>query len=168
MVLYAETTLDTERMTLLLDLASGVIRRFTGQHLDLVEGDQVEFGPTTRTTLFLPERPVNAISEVTVDAVATDDFDWTRWGTIENVPSGEWSAGAIVTYDHGYEPDSDELSAVKAVCLGMATRAFTLNERSASEALGPTLMESAGYAPEVFLTPGEKSILWDLGAVPVG
>ena len=34
--------------------------------------------------------------------------------------------------------------------------------------MGSTLMESAGYAPEVFLTEGEKWLLADYGKVLVG
>lgn len=169
LVAFAETSLDTPRMELLLQLASGVVRRFTGQTLSEVLGDQVEYGPTDRLALFLPERPVLAVSAITVDGDAFTDFDWTRWGTLTRVDAGAWASGPIVvTYDHGYAADSDEMDAIRSVVLAAASRAFTLNERSASEALGSTVLESAGYSPEVFLTPGEKSLLWDLGAVPVG
>jgi hypothetical protein len=52
--------------------------------------------------------------------------------------------------------------------MDMSMRALSLNERSASEALGSTLMESAGYSPELFLTPGEQMRLADFGMVLVG
>lgn len=160
---FANATLDTPRMQALLDLASGVIRQFTGQTLSQVLGDQVEFGPRSSTILQLPEVPVTAVSDISVLTVTTTAYEWGRWGLI--VGDDFWTDGAVVTYDHGYAAASEELESVKAVCMASASRAFTMNERSASEALGSTLMESAGYSPEVFLTPGERDTLMNLISV---
>ena len=79
-----------------------------------------------------------------------------------------WVYGATVTYTHGYAEMSDEFGVIRTICIEAASRAYTLNERSASEAMGSTLMESAGYSPEVFLTEGEKRALADLGKVGIG
>ena len=64
-----------------------------------------------------------------------------------------------MTYSHGYAETDPEFGVFRSICIESASRAFTLNERSASEAMGSTLMESAGYSPEVFLTQGEKEML---------
>jgi hypothetical protein len=166
MALASNLALDTPRMQALLDLASGRIRQFTNQTLSVVLGDQVEFGPRFSTLLVLPQVPVLAVSSITVDAVAVTDFNWFRWGNVFGTT--DWTEGAIVTYDHGYLTTSDEYALVKGICIASATRAFTMNERSASEAFGSTLMETAGYSPEIFLTPGEQADLRDFDVVAVG
>ena len=64
-----------------------------------------------------------------------------------------------MTYSHGYAETTEEFKAIKSVCLSAAVRAFTMNRDGASTALGNTVMEAAGYGPEIFLTPGEKETL---------
>jgi len=166
---------DLSRMQLFLDLASAEIRRYTAQTLSTVAADVVILPALERTTLILPERPVTAITTVVAGGVtlsSATDYWFTRAGLLHAgtiaVEGTFWSSGATVTYDHGYAETTDEYKALKAVCLESASRAYTLNERSASEAMGSTLMESAGYAPEVFLTLGEKMSLADFGKVLVG
>ena len=166
---------DLSRMQQHLEMASANIRRYTGQTLSTVAGDVVVLPALQRTSLVLPERPVTAIASVVANGVtlsSSTDYWFTRAGVLHSgtmtVEGTFWSYGATVTYSHGYAEGSDEYEAIKSVCLEAAARAFTLNERSASEAMGSTLMESAGYAPEVFLTVGEKMLLADLGKVLVG
>lgn len=165
---------DLSRMQLFLDLASAAIRRLCGQTLSAVGADVVTLPGIDRSTLILPERPVTAISGVSAGGVAIlpTAYWFTRAGLLHSgtiaAEGVDWSSGATVTYDHGYAETTDEYRAIKAVCLEVASRAYTLNERSASEAMGSTLMETAGYAPEVFLTPGEKMELADFGKVGVG
>lgn len=166
---------DLSRMQLFLDLSSATIRRYCAQTLSVVENDVVTLPPKERTTLILPERPVTAISGVTANGAALSgatDWWFTTAGLLHAgtmaVEGTFWSYGATVTYTHGYAENTDEYKAIKAICLEAASRAYTLNERSASEAMGSTVMESAGYAPEIFLTLGEKMTLADFGKVLVG
>jgi hypothetical protein len=165
---------DLARMQFLLDLSSAAIRRYCGQTLSPVVADVVILPALERATLVLPERPVTAITSVVVASVtiSSSDYWFTRAGLLHRgtiaLEGAFWSQGATVTYDHGYAESTDEYKAIKAVCLEAASRAYTLNERSASEAMGSTVMESAGYAPEVFLTLGEKMSLADFGKVLVG
>lgn len=159
---------DLARMQSHLELSSAVIRRFCGQTLSTVALDVVVLEPIERDTLVLPERPVTAVSGVVVLSVPNTNFRFTRAGLVIEKSGLFWSDGATVTYDHGYAEETEEYKAIKAICLESASRAFTLNERSASEALGDTVMESAGFSPEVFLTPGEKMLLADFGKVAVG
>lgn len=170
---YMGMTLPTDlaRMQMLLDLASAAVRRYCGQTLSPVDNDVVILEPIERDTLILPERPVTAVSSVlinTIPSVPTTNYRFTRAGLIHELSGAFWSDGATVTYNHGYTESTDEYKAIKSVCLSAASRAYTLNERSASEFLGSTLAESAGYSPEVFLTPGEKMQLADFGKVAVG
>ncbi|HEY5987758.1 MAG TPA: hypothetical protein VIV12_15490 [Streptosporangiaceae bacterium] len=170
---YMGITLPTDlaRMQMMLELASASIRRYCGQTLSPVDNDVVVLEPIERDTLVLPERPVTAVSSVlinTIPSVVTTNYRFTRAGLIHELSGLFWSSGATVTYNHGYAESTDEYKAIKGVCMAAASRAYTLNERSASEFLGSTLAESAGFSPEVFLTPGEKMQLADLGKVAVG
>jgi len=159
---------DLARMQLFLDLASAEIRRYTAQTLSEVALDVVVFPETDWDRLILPERPVTAVSSIVVGLVPYTNYRFTRAGIIHELSEMGWSSGATVTYTHGYTETTDEYKAIKGTCLEAASRAYTLNERSASEAMGSTLMESSGYAPEVFLTMGEKMALSDFGSVRVG
>lgn len=170
---------DLARIQQLLGSASAAIRRYAGQTLSQVVGDVDILEAVERDTLILSERPVTTITTVVVNGVtlsASTDYYATDLDKLAGLlRSGKlgsrgtnWSSGATVTYDHGYAESSDEYATIKTICMEAAARAYTLNERSASEFLGSTLAESAGYAPEVFLTPGEKMQLADLGKVLVG
>jgi len=165
---------DLARLQFMLAAASAEIRGFTGQMLSEVVGDVVVLGACQRDTLLLPERPVTAITLLTVSGTPYTDYRFTRPGLIKQgatestVEGTFWSYGATVTYNHGYTETSDAFAHLRQISIDVAARAFTLNERSASEAMGSTLMESAGYSPEIFLTQGEKWKLMDLGQVLVG
>lgn len=159
---------DLSRLQALLKSASSAIRRYCGQVLSEVANDVVVLEPIERDTLLLPERPVTAISSILVGVSGYTNYRFTRAGRIVELSGLFWSTGATVTYNHGYAESSDEYDSIKSICMEAASRAYTLNERSASEFLGSTLAESAGYSPEVFLTPGERMQLADLGKVLVG
>lgn len=165
-----ETPADLARLQAILDSASAVVRRFTGQVLSEVVSEVVVLEGIERPTLILPERPVTAIASVVENSITLPaaDYTFTRAGLLKRVSEANWSDGATVTYTHGYTETTDEFKELRTVCIESAARAFTLNERSASEVMGSTLMESAGYAPEVFLTEGEKWMLADFGKVLVG
>jgi len=163
---------DLARLQALLDSASSLIRGETGQVLSEVTDDvivvQPEFDPVfgrrnpppraMGDVIYLPERPVTAVA-IEVDAVAFTDFGFTSEGVVYRTDGSWWDKAAEITYSHGYAETSQEFGQLRAICIEAASRAYTLNERSASEAMGSTLMETAGYAPEVFLTEGERQSL---------
>jgi hypothetical protein len=163
---------DLARLQSILGSASAVIRRYCDQRLSEVANDQVTLPPVSGSTLILPERPVTAVTSVLVNSAPVTDYWFTSTGLLHRgsmvVPGSAWVYGATVTYSHGYAEFTDGFMAIKTICMEAASRAYTLNERSASEAMGSTLMESAGYSPEVFLTEGEKRQLADLGKVGIG
>lgn len=164
---------DLARLQQMLGMASSIMRRHCDQHLSQVADEQVVLRPVAGTTLILPERPVTAVSSVLVNSAPVTDF-WfepnglLHRGAVTGTVGAPWTNGATVTYTHGYAEITPEFVAIKTICIESTARAFTLNERSASEAMGSTLMESAGYAPEVFLTQGEKLMLADFGKVGIG
>ena len=171
---------DLARMQLFLSLASAEVRRHTGQTLSVVTGDVVVLLPEPeRTTLILPQRPVTAITSVVANGVtlsASTDYYFTRSGLLHSgtmaVAGTYWTYGATVTYTHGYAETTDEYQAIKKIVLEAASNGYTMNERSQSEVLGGlgggTVLESAGYAPAVFLTPAHMRDLADFGKVYVG
>jgi hypothetical protein len=170
----ASTPTDLGRMQMLLGIASAEIRGCAGQVLSPVVDDVVVLQPSWTQTLFLPERPVTAVTTVTVNAATYLDYRFTASGHLiqgADMALGSamvWSQGATVTYSHGYAESTEDYKIIKGICLEAASRAYTMNERSASEVLGATILESAGYAPEVFLTEGEKMRLSAYRPVLVG
>lgn len=159
---------DLARMQVHVEGASAIIRRFCDQVLSVVADEVVILAGIERDTLLLPERPVTAISALTVNAVVYTNYRFTRAGRIIELSGMFWTLGATVTYTHGYAEATDEYKAIKTVCLESAARAFTMNANGASAALGSTVMEATGYAPEVFLSRGETMLLADMGKVLVG
>lgn len=161
---------NTTRATQVLELASALIRRTcNGQVLEEVAGAQEEFdGEDDLFTIFLTQRPVTAVSSVTVDAVAFTAFVWTRWGSLTRTDEGAWTEGPVlVTYDHGYAPSADEFLAAKSICLEATARAVT-KETSEFGTFGEGIPEARGWTPHLFLTLEEQARLLDFGAVPVG
>lgn len=161
--LIGKETITAPRAEAMLRHATAVIRRHTGQFLSEVLGDVVTFPITRGDTLFLPELPVTAVT-VEVDGQPFTDFTFTASGVLSR--KGWWARGATVTYDHGYEADSPEMAAIKAVCLEMAARAFTLNKRSEFEEYGGTASEASGWAPEVIVLRHEAKLLNGFTRVP--
>lgn len=166
---------DLARLQAHLEYASALIRQHMGMTLHAVTNDVVTLEPTTRGTLVLPEWPVTAVSQVLVEGVPLAGTDYTftrsgllhRWHTFPTLLK-PWDDGATVTYSHGFAESDREFTVIKTICMDAALRAFTLNEGSSATALGPTVMESAGFAPTVFLTEGERWTLSNLESVGVG
>lgn len=111
-LLMRDTGLDEDLATLLLELATGEVQAMARQRLILVEDDPFEievYGPAT--VFELPERPVSAVSQVTIDGLAvdegTDAGEWRRasgayrlhrdcgWGC-------RWPSFVAGVYTHGY------------------------------------------------------------------
>jgi len=165
---------DLARWQMVLELASAEIRGHTGQTLSEVTGDVVVFEPTWSQTLYLPERPVTAVTLVTVEAVATTDYRLlderkiVRGSDPNVLTSLSWSRGATVTYTHGYAETTEPYKSIKTICLDVASRALAPNASGSPEILNSISLESAGYAPAVFLTAQEKMQLDSFGPVAVG
>lgn len=165
---------DLSRMQLFIELASAEIRSYTDQTLSEVASEVIIFEPTWSQTLYLPERPVTAVTLVTVNAVTTTDWRLVderkiiRGSDPTVLTSLDWSDGATVTYTHGYAETTEAYKMIKKICLEAASNAYTLNQGGASEALGSTVVETAGYAPAIFLTPSQRMDLDWFKPVAVG
>ena len=126
--------------------------------------------PSASTFLSLPERPVTAVSAVTVGGVATTDFyivpRGIRSGTVSS-PGSAWTSGATVTYSHGYAESSSEFNAIKTICMDSAKRAYSSDETGIATGHGSAIMETAGFPLQVFLSEGEKETLRQFRRGPV-
>jgi hypothetical protein len=147
---------------LYVELATGMVRRVTGQTIEKVEGDTVKLDGVTRRLVFLPQIPVLAVSSVAIttngtatDLVEVDDFDWSPNGELRRLP--EWTLwhadrqGIVVTYDHGYDPLPED---IRMVTLQLAARLWANPSGQSSER---TLNYSANYRE--LMTVDELAIL---------
>jgi hypothetical protein len=155
------------RGTAMLGYASALIRRYCRQDLEATAGRQEEWaGDDYRHVIGLTQIPITAVSSVTIDGVAFTEF-WANYmtGDIWKADGTAWDEGPIVvTYDSGYASASDEMQAVKKVCLEVAARALT----GPPETFGLEAVELRGAAPGLFLTAEEKAELDSLSRVRVG
>lgn len=152
------------RGTAMLGYASATIRAYAQQDIESTAGRQESYaGDAWATYIQLTQRPVTAVSAITIDGVAFADFTWTRWGQINKDDWSAWDTGPIlITYDSGYGPTSDEYLSVKAICLDVAKRALA----GATETYGLEVPEYRGSAT-MYLTAEEKTLLDFLGVVAV-
>src|SRR4030095_8926101 len=138
---------DLSRLQALCHRASAVIRAHCNQTLSQVTGDVITVYPTASSFLSLPERPVTAVSSVTVNGVATTDYyivpRGVRSGTVAS-PGSAWTSGATVTYTHGHAETSEAFKAIQAVCIEMVKRAYTGDESGQALSQGGIHIEAAG------------------------
>ncbi|MGH7206895.1 MAG: hypothetical protein ACREI2_11885 [Nitrospiraceae bacterium] len=165
---------DMARIQALLDSASAKIRGAGGQVYSQVLNDVIELGPTSARSLYLPEHPVTAITQILVKGVSVlTKIDFTALGRIVHgaTPADYslegWPDGATVTYTHGYAETDEKFKQIKSICIEAAAEAF-LHDPSQSGLLGGAVAETVGWIPRVFLTQEHKSTLMGLGMVGVG
>lgn len=151
---YALDASEADRATLILEVATATIQAHTRQTISEVATDAVELQGTWEHVLELPERPVTAVTSVSVDGVAqtvTDDYlvvknelrrpnaEYHNW----QMPSNDFypftktgwggpSSIVAVTYTHGFSTVPDD---VKGVCLQLATRNWSNPEAVAMKVI---------------------------------
>lgn len=99
---------DLPRVDVQIKMAAAYVRRRSGQTITLVEDDELVVDGRGDHLIFLPERPVVAVSAVSVDDEVWElgtDYDWSeRRGTLASL-RGCWPVGyrnIAITYSHGY------------------------------------------------------------------
>lgn len=100
---------DVPRVDMAIKLAAAYVRRVSGQTMTAVDDDEAVFDGNGNHILFLPQRPVTNVSDVTVDGTAWEvgiDYDWSeRRGAVHALDRRRWPVGLrniAVTYSHGY------------------------------------------------------------------
>lgn len=174
--LYLEETIadDDARALLLLDVAEGEVRTYTGNGFALVTDDEQILDGRGTAVLLLPRIPVTAVSEVVelahpanpADAVlvapgaSVGAYEWNEDGILRRIDGGVFYRrfrGYRVTYDHGLAPEL--LAGVKAVVLRVAARAFENPDGTRQEALGRYSYTLAGDQAGVGLYDADRKEL---------
>lgn len=123
--------IDEATATVVLAAASGHVRGAVGQDLSLTWGDTVVLDGVAEQWLSLPQRPVIAVTAVTINGATVPSADWTlsgsrlyRWAGWNRVlvmtastSYGRAPTLVAVTYDHGYPEIPDD---IKGATLAMA------------------------------------------------
>lgn len=165
---------DLARFQQHLRNASALIRGYCRQELSPVPNDVVTLQANGWNVLFLPEVPVTAVSTVVTGGVTltAPETRFTENGQLFRLTaSGStafWTKETVITYTHGFAEFTPEYEEIKRVCIEVAARSITHNKDQTAQAMGGTIMDSAGYSPETFLTTQERWQLADLGLVGVG
>lgn len=168
------------RVETLLSLASDLIRDEAQQQLSLAE-EIITIPGTTDEMIKLPQRPVVAVSSVTLDGVPLlEGGDWYRdgntivrrrtsvsvlAGTLDVLALGHgfgWPAQTLeITYTHGY---ADLPASLKAICLEAAVRVWVNPGSVAQEREGETstlyhYASSSSDAAGLLLTHAEQQVI---------
>lgn len=152
---YLQTTIaagtQTTAAQMALDAATQAIKSYTRQDIEAVGDDTytvVYARPSGSTwpytsTLFLPQLPVNDVSEVEIagTALGADYWVWEANGILHRTDGSYFDTGASpvtvnVTYSHGYSPIPAD---VKQVCLQMAATQYQYSTAAGTE-------EGVGYS----------------------
>jgi len=169
---YLQRDLDTASATLAQATAEGLVRAWTRQNIETATYTSTRVPVTIeheRYTVQLPQRPVTAVTSVTVNGtayVSGTDYTWdgvhaTLWlrylaGSSTSFIDEWW---AVVTYTAGY---ATVPGAVKGVALSVAGRAYDNPRGVRSESIDDYSVTRAGSDDDlagVTLTAAEMAAL---------
>lgn len=118
------TSAESARAAALLGDASAYVRNYTRQTITLVTDDVAVLESTTEQWLWLPERPVVAVSSVSIGSAGVSPVYWVQqgdglyrfygWQGRFYGSTSTWNQPDTisVTYDHGFDTVPDDLVAV--------------------------------------------------------
>lgn len=159
------------RADLLLDVAEGEIRAFTGNAFAVVTDDEQILDGRGSSVLLLPRIPVSAVSEVAelehpsnpVETVleapgaSVGAYEWSEDGILRRIDGGLFYRrfrGYRVIYSHGLAPE--HLGALKGIVLRVAARAYENPDGTRQEALGRYSYTVAGDQAGVGLYDADR------------
>jgi len=160
---------DDPTATLLLDIASGMVRDYLKQQLDPVTDDVVVLDPINGAYVMLPELPVADVTMLETLDTSQSPAVWTtvdpstytvslNLGIIAGLPGCGifWPsvpASWRVTYSHGFNPVP---SSLVGVVLGVAARAYSSPAGIEQERVGgyqvKYAVEAAGFSAIEMIT----------------
>lgn len=126
LALHAQgVVLDEDYAGLVLSFASGTVRAETGQDFTAVTDDELVLDGIGEAWLTLPQRPVTAVSSVSVNGTELAATEWTLsgnrlyrhggWNRAYVSGNSSWPGRAptvlTVVYDHGYAVVPDDVRA---------------------------------------------------------
>jgi hypothetical protein len=131
---YLQRDLDTSSATLAKESAQGIVRAYCNQEITTATNTSVKLPIDVESwsyVVYLPQRPVVAVSSVTVNGVTYvdgTDYAWNGFSPYIRLRKVDEAAAAfedepvaVVTYTSGY---STVPPAVKAVALAVAARQY--------------------------------------------
>lgn len=125
-----DNAMDCSTAELILALATGEVQSATLQRLVAVADDEITLMGTTDSWLSLPERPVNAVSSVTIDGTAlTAGTGYKRFGARLWRRAGWASCWGEpseigVVYSHGLAVGDQALQPARAGVLALGRMAY--------------------------------------------
>ncbi|ETK36131.1 hypothetical protein [Microbispora sp. ATCC PTA-5024] len=175
---YTGQSVPAAQAELALRLASGMVRRWTGQQISLVKDDTVTLAGGRRV-LYLPQRPVvvDADHPLTVtelggvgypNLLAVDNVTFTRLADELTRYCGWWTDRVQVTYSHGYASIPDDIVGVvldvaaRSMTNTMGLRTVTIDDYTrtyANETLGTTLTQQNRDALAAYRRPARSAVL---------
>lgn len=169
---------EDSRSFALLEAATALIRSRTGQYISFVEDDDQELRGNWTDRLWLPQKPVVDVSEVSVRhqgemaATTLDVSAYTvdRRGLLQRLdgwwwghdPAGCWGGPAgqvLVTYSHGYTTVPED---IRAATLALASRAMSNPDGAESESIGSysiTYAKAESSIADVGITGMESAVI---------
>lgn len=135
---YLQQTTDTTTATLVLDLATEQVRTIVGQKITQATATAHLWvdDPTDRW-LWMPQRPVTAVTAVTIDAVAVTNYTvlphalWREDGWIDGSQDAAGEPIKVtVAHTYGYATIPDD---IKAACLHLAAQMYANPDGAQSE-----------------------------------
>jgi len=139
------TTVPPERAQLILTMATSAVINAAEVPIIQVVDDQAVVDGNGSDRLLLPNWPVTAVTDVTVDGTVLDpdQWRWSRYGELRRT-GGRWPLlprAVTVTYTHGYPPEEIPAELVSVV-LQVAARTVSNPQRLNSFGDGQV---TAGY-----------------------
>lgn len=115
-------------LTMLVEIGTAVVQAEVGQRLVAVTDDAITLLGTTDAWLDLPQRPVTAVSAVTLDGDTVEEgtgtgqyrrFGARLWRSCGWAPSSLEPSTVTVAYSHGYASDAQELQLARGAVLAV-------------------------------------------------
>lgn len=136
--------LDASTATLVLEAATSVVQAVVGQRILEVVGDTATLIGGTDGWLDLPQRPVSAVTSVTLDGETVTEG--TATGTYRRFGSRLWRdcgwatcytepSTVVVVNTHGYPTGSQELQLARSAVLSLAKGAYANPSGASREAI---------------------------------
>ena len=155
-----DPNVDADSGTQALEMASDLIRGYTGQTIDLVENDVEVHDGTGHSRLLLRELPIVEITAVEVDGDPVAGWYATELGVLRRTRGvWPWNEKVAVTYTHGYAEIPGD---IVAVTLQLAGRGVTNPQGVQREQIGNVSTTYTGghvAGGTVGLTQGEIQLL---------
>lgn len=171
---------DTATATLLIEAGTAVVQAITGQRIVQVVNDvmvldldEYDGGPY----LYLPERPVTAVSAAAIGATVVTDYTtqlrrgrlWRAYGwrsTLVRYP--QQPSQATITNTHGYAPGHQRLQLGRSAVLGLAAAVYANPGGATREQIDDYSVAYEAMAARMEAAQGLQSLLRRQYARPAG